>query len=101
MRSAFLIKIGLEKESFIGTGTVSAVIVDVARLFIYGLSFYSTKFAKVAPGMGGLILAAILAAFMGSFIGTRLMKKVTLRTVQIIVGVMLIVVGAGMAGGLF
>jgi len=101
LRSAFLIKIGLEKESFIGTGTVSAVIVDVARLFIYGLSFYSTKFAKVAPGMGGLILAAILAAFMGSFIGTRLMKKVTLRTVQIIVGVMLIVVGAGMAGGLF
>jgi hypothetical protein len=29
------------------------------------------------------------------------MKKVTLRTVQIIVGVMLIVVGAGMASGLF
>ena len=101
LRSAFLIKIGLEKESFIGTGTVSVVIVDVARLLIYGLSFYSTKFAKVAPGMGGLILAAILAAFMGSFIGTRLMKKVTLRTVQIIVGVMLIVVGAGMASGLF
>jgi uncharacterized membrane protein YfcA len=75
--------------------------VDVARLFVYGLSFYTVKFAKVAPDMGGLILAAILAAFVGSFIGTRLMKKVTLRTIQIIVGVMLIVVGAGMATGLF
>jgi uncharacterized membrane protein YfcA len=42
-----------------------------------------------------------LAAFVGSFIGTRLMKKVTLRTIQMIVGVMLIVVGAGMASGLF
>ena len=101
LRSAFLIKVGLEKESFIGTGTVSAVIIDVARLLVYGLSFYTATFARVAPGMGGLILAATLAAFVGSFFGTRLMKKVTLRTVQIIVGVMLIVVGAGMASGLF
>jgi len=45
--------------------SVSAVIVDVTRLMVYGLSFYMTKFAKVAPGMGGLILAAILAAFLG------------------------------------
>jgi len=101
LRSAFLIKVGLEKESFIGTGTVSAVIVDVARLVVYGLSFYTTTFTKVAPGMGGLILAATLAAFVGSFFGTQLMKKVTLRTIQIFVGVMLIVVGAGMASGLF
>ncbi len=101
LRSAFLIKVGLEKEAFIGTGTVSAVIVDVTRLLVYGLSFYMTKFAKVPSGMAGLILAAILAAFMGSFIGTRMMKKVTLRTIQIVVGVMLIVVGIGMASGLF
>lgn len=101
LRSAFLIKVGLEKESFIGTSTVSAVIVDVTRLLVYGLSFYMTKFARVASGMAGLILAAILAAFLGSFIGTRLMKKVTLRTIQIIVGVMPIVVGTGMASGLF
>jgi uncharacterized membrane protein YfcA len=101
LRSAFLIKAGLEKESFIGTSTVSAVIVDVARLLVYGLSFYTAKIAGVAPGMGGLILAATLAAFVGSFIGTRLLKKVTLRTIQIIVGGMLIVVGAGMASGLF
>jgi uncharacterized protein len=101
LRSAFLIKAGLEKESFIGTGTVSAAIVDVARLLVYGLSFYATKFAGVDQRMGGLILAATLAAFVGSFIGSQLLKKVTLRTVQIIVGVMLIVVGAGMAAGLF
>jgi hypothetical protein len=101
LRSAFLIKSGLEKESFIGTSTVSAVIVDVARLLVYGLSLYTVKFAEVAPGMGGLILAAILAAFVGSFIGTRVMKKVTLHTIQVIVGVMLIVVGVGMASGLF
>jgi len=101
LRSAFLIRAGLEKEAFIGSSTVSAVIVDVARLLVYGLSFYRATFAKVAPGMDGLILAATLAAFVGSFIGARLMKRVTLRTVQIIVGIMLILVGAGMASGLF
>jgi uncharacterized protein len=101
LRSAFLIKVGLEKESFIGTGTVSAVIVDVARLLIYGISFFSAPFSKLPPGMGWLILAAILSAFVGSFIGTRVMRKVTLRTIQLIVGVMLIGVGVGMATGLF
>lgn len=101
LRSAFLIKTGLGKESFIGTSTVSAVLVDVARLLVYGLSFYATKFVGVVPGMGWLILVATLAAFAGSFIGSQLLKKVTLRTVQIIVGVMLIVVGTGMATGLF
>jgi hypothetical protein len=40
MRSAFLIKAGLNKEAFIGTNTVSAVVVDVARLIVYGLSFF-------------------------------------------------------------
>jgi len=101
LRSAFLIKAGLEKEAFIGTSTISAVIVDLARLLVYGLSFYTATFARIAPGLGALILAATLAAFMGAFIGTRLMKKVTLRTVQIIVGIMLVVVGAGLASGLF
>jgi uncharacterized protein len=101
LRSAFLLKVGLEKESFIGTGTVSAVIVDIARLLIYGISFFSAPFSKLPPEMSWLILAAILSAFVGSFIGTRVMQKVTLRTIQLIVGVMLIVVGVGMATGLF
>lgn len=100
LRSAFLIKAGLEKEAFIGTGTVSAVIVDVSRLLIYGLSFYTMKISQV-ESMSGIILAAIIAAFAGSFVGARLMKKVTLHAVQIIVGVMLIVVGIGIATGLF
>jgi uncharacterized protein len=100
MRSAFLIKAGLNKEAFIGTNTVSAVVVDVARLIVYGLSFYTTRFLSVSSDMLGLISAATLAAFVGAFIGARLMKKVTLRMVQIIVGVMLVTVGLGMATGL-
>jgi uncharacterized membrane protein YfcA len=101
LRSAFLIKAGLDTESFIGTSVITSIIVDAARLLVYGLGFYAGTFALIAPGMRGLILAACLAAFAGSFLGTRLMKTVTLRAVQIVVGVMLIVVGAGIASGLF
>ena len=101
LRSAFLIKAGLDKEAFIGTGAVSSVIVDVARLLVYGLSFYKARFNVLHLKIGGLVLAAILAAFSGSFIGTRLVKKATLRMVQIIVGILLITVGLGMAMGFF
>jgi uncharacterized protein len=98
LRSAFLIKIGLSKEAFIGTGTVSAVIVDVARLLVYGIGFYSIHFDGVGE-IWGLVLAATLAAFLGAFIGARLIKKITFRTLQLVVGIMLMFVGLGMAAG--
>ncbi|MCX5909160.1 MAG: TSUP family transporter [Deltaproteobacteria bacterium] len=101
LRSAFLMKVGLEKEAFIGTGTVAAVIVDVARLAVYGMGLYATKFAAIPAGTGSLILAATLAAFVGAFFGARMMKKVTLQAIQVLVGIMLIAVGLGMASGLF
>jgi len=99
LRSAFLLKAGLDKEAFIGTGTVAAVIVDAARLIVYGIGFYSLHFSGVRE-IQGLVLAATAAAFLGAFIGARLMKKITLRAVQILVGAMLMLVGLAMAGGL-
>jgi len=99
LRSAFLIKTGLGKEAFIGTGTVSAVIVDAARMIVYGFSFYTSKFADLR-GIWGLVLAATLAAFVGSFMGARLLKKITLDVIQVIVGILLVIVGTGIAAGL-
>jgi len=99
LRSAFLIRAGLDKEAFIGTGTVAAVMVDFARLLVYGASFYVVR-ADAVSGTAGLVAAASLSAFAGAFLGTRLIKKVTMRAVQLVVGVMLIVAGVGMASGL-
>lgn len=99
-RSAFLIKMGLGKEAYIATGVVSAVIVDCARLSVYGGSYVYSSFQAPPPEIGGLVLTACLAAFIGAFCGARLMKKVTLRTVQLIVAVCMIAVGAGLATGL-
>lgn len=99
LRSAFLLKIGLGKETFIGTGTVSAVIVDAARTLVYGLGFYTSRFAEL-DDLWPLVLAATLAAFLGAFLGARLLKKITYGTIQLTVGIMLVVIGLGMAIGL-
>jgi uncharacterized membrane protein YfcA len=100
LRSAFLIRAGLDKDQFIGTGVVSAVIVDVSRLVIYGVTFFSKHFTTLgAHGEGGLIIAGIVCAWFGSFIGVRLMEKMTLRALQLIVGAMLLLVSMGLGIG--
>ena len=100
LRSAFLIKAGLTKEEFIGTGVVATVAVDVVRLVIYGTGFYSTQFSGLTPHVAELILAATLAALAGSFLAARLVEKVTLRAVQVMVGLMLVGVSLAMVIGL-
>jgi len=100
LRSAFLIKAGLSKEAFIATGVVAAVIVDVARLTVYGVSHVTRDFAALTDEAWLLVGAATLAAFLGAFIGTRLMYKVTLRMVRLVVALAMIVLGAGLAAGL-
>ena len=47
-----------------------------------------------------LLTAAVLAAFVGAFLGNRYLKKMTMRGVQWVVGVMLFAVAIGLATGL-
>lgn len=99
LRSAFLIKSGLGKEAFVGTGVVSAVMVDTARLSVYGVSHFRASFEALPREIVGLVITATLAAFIGAFVGARLLKKVTLRTVQIVVALCMIGTGGGLAAG--
>jgi uncharacterized membrane protein YfcA len=101
LRSAFLIRSGLKKESFIGTSVVSAVVVDISRIIVYGVIVFSKNLAVIQNQLGiGLIAAAILTAFIGSFIGSRLIKKITMRTIQVIVGILLFFVSIMLGVGL-
>jgi uncharacterized membrane protein YfcA len=87
LRSAFLIKAGLSKEAFIATGVVVACMVDVARL-----SVYSTDILKVSEEIDyNLVAAATLSAFVGAFVGSKLIKKITIKTLQTIVAIILMV----------
>ena len=100
LRSAFLLKTGLSKEVFIGSGVVCAVITDFARLSVYGVAFYHSWPSELDTGIGGLVIVASLAAFLGTFIGSRLIKKITMRVIRLIVGVMMLGLGMGIATGL-
>jgi uncharacterized membrane protein YfcA len=97
-RSMFLIQTGLSKEAFIGTSVVASVIVDIARLFVYGMDFRMHDFAAL-KGAGGIVLIATLAAFTGAAAGNRLIGKVTYRSVRFVVAVMLVAVGLALAAG--
>lgn len=96
LRSAFLIRLGLSKESFIATGVVIACVVDLARLTIYLGHFSTSHISESAPLLG----AATLAAFFGSFLGKRLLNKVTIQAVQISVSVMLFIIAVLLGLGL-
>jgi uncharacterized membrane protein YfcA len=94
LRSAFLIRSGLSKQAFIGTGVVCAVLVDLTRIAVYG-----SAFASGADLDGGLIVAATAAAVLGAGIGVRLLGKVTLEFVRRTVGVMLLALALVMGLG--
>jgi hypothetical protein len=100
LRSAFLIKSGLSKETFVATGVVCAVIVDATRIPIYFARFAESRLASPDSQALGLIVAASLAAFAGSYLGARLLKKMTLRAVQLIVAWGLVMIAVAMAAGL-
>lgn len=99
LRSMFLIKAGLTKDEFIGTGVASAIMVDIARLLVYGIGIFSAHFSIVSD-IKWLITAAAISAFLGASLGRELLKKVTLKYVQIIVGVMLVILGLSLGAGL-
>jgi uncharacterized membrane protein YfcA len=100
LRSAFLIKAGLSKEAFVGTGAACTVLVDTVRLAVYGASFQSGDWAVLQGDAVGLVIAATLAAFLGAFLGKRLLQKITLRAVELTVAAMMVLIGVGVASGL-
>lgn len=94
-----MLKAGLSKEAFVATGIVAAVVVDAVRLITYGTGVMAEHLARsdelIAP-----VAVGTVCAFIGSFAGKRVLQKITLRTVQIIVAVAMLLIGAGLTSGL-
>jgi uncharacterized protein len=77
-RSAFLIKAGLDKNSFVATNAAIAALVDASRIIIYGLTF---NLAAIEAEFN-LVMLATIAAFLGVFAGAKLLQKVTIKFIQ-------------------
>lgn len=96
LRSAFLIKAGLSKEAFIGTSVVIACFVDFTRL-----SVYASRFGQSGLGENlTIVLCATLSAMAGAYLGNKLLKKITLKFIQRLVAVMLIMISLALGAGM-
>ena len=94
-RSLFLLKAGLDKERFIATGVMLAVMVDMSRLLMYGW-----EMAAHPSGIDWrLVSAASVSAFAGAYFGAKLVKKLTIRAIQGAVSVLLSIVALGLISG--
>lgn len=96
LRSAFLLKCGLSKVVFIGTGVVISCAVDLVRLGVYSSRYR----LAVAGEEAGLLVAAVACAFAGAFAGARLIHKVSMVFIQRLVAGMLVAIAAGLGTGL-
>ncbi|SDK72548.1 hypothetical protein SAMN04488034_101241 [Salinimicrobium catena] len=96
LRTAFLIRAGLSKEAFIGTGIAISVLIDISRLTVY-----SADILRTGDSIDyALLLAATLSAFTGAVIGHRVLKKITIETLHLAVGIMLLVFSVLLAAGI-
>ena len=96
IRSAFLIKSGLSKEAYIATGVIIASLVDFTRLSVYASRIKEANLHEHLI----LIISATFAAMIGAFFGNKMLKKVTLRFVQILVAIMLFLIALALGAGI-
>ena len=96
LRSAFLVRLGLSKQAFIGTGVVVAVLVDISRLGVYARDAIDQRAAFDYWTLG----AAVLAAALGAVVGNWYLEKLTMQAVQRFVAAALAVVAIALIAGI-
>jgi len=96
----FWVRVGLDKKALIGTMVASSVIVDIARLLIYGVTFFELDFHVLIQQDGFyLVVAGSSAAFIGSFIGSRLLEKVNMSFLKSFIAIMLMLIAPALGFG--
>ena len=85
LRTMFLLKSGLTKDGLIATGIAIACFIDITRLSVY---FGKVKNIDFEENIG-IITTATLCAFIGAYFGKKLLKKVTINTIQYIVSLLI------------
>jgi hypothetical protein len=96
LRSLFLLRSGLTKEAFIASGVAIACLVDLTRLPTYATG----DLIATAQEQGPLLVAGTLAAFIGAWWGRKLIPKMTMRGVQLTVGVLILAIAVMLSTGI-
>jgi uncharacterized membrane protein YfcA len=100
LRSAFLANAGLSAGQFVGSNAVIGFLVDLTRI-----STYIALFALAGNSISGqapwiLVLTGAAAAICGVLAGKRYLHKVTMKSLQTLVGIMLLLVATGLITGI-
>ena len=95
LRSSFLIKLSLDKETFIATTVVISTMVDFTRLGVYSSNLLQINLEDYLT----LGVSSILAASLGAFIGNKLLKKITLDYIRILVATLVLLLAFGLLLG--
>lgn len=96
LRSAFLIKIGLEKQVFIGTTVFISCFVDLTRLSVYWTNLFDLNISNYYS----LGFFAISSGIFGSFVGNKLLQKVTLKFIRILVATLILITALALLSGI-
>ncbi|MCW8926339.1 MAG: TSUP family transporter [Xanthomonadales bacterium] len=100
LRSAFLAKAGLSTERFVGSNAVIGFLVDLSRISVYVALFTAAGGNITEFGAWPLVISGAVAAFAGVLLGKRYLRKVTMKSVQTLVGLLLFGVGLALLTGL-
>ena len=96
LRSAFLVKHGLEKSVFVATTVAISSLVDITRLSVYSTNFMNLNYSDFYQ----LGFFSVVSAVAGSFIGNKLLKKVTIEQIKKLVALLLILLGISLLIGI-
>jgi uncharacterized membrane protein YfcA len=101
LRSAFLVKSGLDTQSFVGTSAVIGLMVDATRLATYFvLLTVAGRVIAIERSEWPLVAVGCVAAFTGVLVGKRWLHKVTIGAVQALTGILLLLVALLLGSGL-
>ena len=99
LRSAFLAKTGLTTERFVGSNAAIGFLVDLTRISVY-VALFSAAGGHVSDfNAWPLVITGAVSAFAGVLIGKRFLQKVTMTSIQTLVGILLFGVGLALVTG--
>ena len=89
IRSAFLLRLNLQKQNYIATGVAVACLVDLVRLSLY------SNFAILKQSQTNyvVLIIAVVCAWLGAFVGNKLFKKTSLTLFKWLVGIFMLTIG--------
>lgn len=103
-RATFLTKAGLKKEAFVATSNAVSLVVDATRMIFYFLlaDIIDSKghnMLNTIDQYRTLLLVGVVFAFVGTYFGKKMLDKTTIKSIQLLVGTLLVIMGLLIGAG--